>query len=648
MKKTLLSIIAILILFPAITYAAFTWSQGGSNSTGPYASSTVIISDGSKFVGYATSSLGFGAGSGTVGSGVIGQVPYYAANGTTLTATSSLFIDTVGRIGIGTTTPTTALHLFNASASEVLKIQSLNAAGTAAQVQLANDVGNIGQFSSLGSTASGANLALIPSSFNVTALSTGGLVIGASNASGGIRFFSGGATLASERMTLTSGGNFGVGSTTPWKKLSVTGDFVLTGGFYDSLSSAGSNGMVLQSTGSATKWVATSSLGFAVTGAGTAGQLPYYAANGTTLSATSSLFLATSGNVGIGTTTPFAKLSVIDNNSGYGIYAAGYWGVTGSSTGAGGRGVYGVANNGAAGVFGEDTSGGYGVYGTSASAIGIYGTTGGNTSPTVSAGVYATAIGTLNAALSVQQISTGYAVYALGGKNYFQNNTGIGSTTPFAKLSVKGVGTGTGINFQTTNSSDSPLFTIFDNGNIGIGTTNPVAKLEVNGTTLSDGDIFTYQNGGIFFRGNGDYNGAGVYGRTVGSDLVFQSGGLERGRFLGTGGNFGIGTTTPPSKLTVKGDIGTDGAIPALTGAGTGSAITVGSTDTGGEITEGTLSTGAIITFATAKARAPFCTVTSQSGLQFAYTISSSAITITNIGALSSTKLNYFCVNNDL
>src|SRR3989344_4437824 len=47
---------------------------------------------------------------------------------------------------------------------------------------------------------------------------------------------------------------------------------------------------------------------------GTAGQFPYY--NGTnTLAATSSIFLATSGNVGIGTTTPSANLDVYSASS---------------------------------------------------------------------------------------------------------------------------------------------------------------------------------------------------------------------------------------------------------------------------------------------------------------------------------------------
>lgn len=61
-----------------------------------------------------------------------------------------------------------------------------------------------------------------------------------------------------------------------------------------------------------------------------------------------------------------------------------------------------------------------------------------------------------------------------------KGNVGIGTTSPYAKLSVKGAGLTTGVNFQTTNSSDSPLFTILDSGNVGIGTTSPTAKLDVN------------------------------------------------------------------------------------------------------------------------------------------------------------------------
>ena len=113
-------------------------------------------------------------------------------------------------------------------------------------------------------------------------------------------------------------------------------------------------------------------------------------------------------------------------------------------------------------------------------------------------------------------------------------------------------------------------------------------------------------------------------------------------------GNVGIATTSPASTLTVNGHIGTDGLAPALTSCGTSPSIVAGSTDTAGEVTEGSLATGCTITFKTAYARAPFVTISAQSGLVFSYTISASAITITNVGALSSTKLDYHVISNDL
>jgi hypothetical protein len=54
---------------------------------------------------------GGGGGSGTVSSGVAGQFPYYGANGTTLTATSSIFLLASGNVGIGTSTPGSLLSL---------------------------------------------------------------------------------------------------------------------------------------------------------------------------------------------------------------------------------------------------------------------------------------------------------------------------------------------------------------------------------------------------------------------------------------------------------------------------------------------------------------------------------------------------------
>jgi hypothetical protein len=87
-------------------------------------------------------------------------------------------------------------------------------------------------------------------------------------------------------------------------------------------------------------------------------------------------------------------------------------------------------------------------------------------------------------------------------------NVGVGSTTPYAKLSIKGSGTTTGVNFQTTNSSNSPLFTILDSGNVGVGIANPTSKIDVDGRVTADS--FTIFDNGC--AGSVTKNGVGNTG----------------------------------------------------------------------------------------------------------------------------------------
>lgn len=95
------------------------------------------------------------------------------------------------------------------------------------------------------------------------------------------------------------------------------------------------------------------------------------------------------------------------------------------------------------------------------------------------------------------------------------------------------------------------------------------------------------------------------------------------------------------ASLTAEGHLSSTGTTPSLTSCGTSPSRT--GTDITGTITEGSVSTGCVLTFGVAYTATPHCTLTPQSGLAFSYAVSTTAITITNIGALSSTKIDYAC-----
>jgi hypothetical protein len=93
-----------------------------------------------------------------------------------------------------------------------------------------------------------------------------------------------------------------------------------------------------------------------------------------------------------------------------------------------------------------------------------------------------------------------------------------------------------------------------------------------------------------------------------------------------------------------KGIVNVKGTVPVLSGCGTGATVATGSGNSHGTITEGTGASGCTITFANTHTQAPDCVVKDQSGLGMSYTVSASAITVTNIGALSSTNISYVCL----
>ena len=182
-------------------------------------------------------------------------------------------------------------------------------------------------------------------------------------------------------------------------------------------------------------------------------------------------------------------------------------------------------------------------------------------------------------------------------------NVGIGTTAPASKLEVYGGTSGTNdvdryVRFKasngekrfdfymggTGNASSLGMYTsdgttknvqisaggtsYFNAGNVGIGTTSPDSKLEVitSGTNtvleLDNSDsnytIIQYNASGATKGFSGFNAGFMLFGGEAGTTTRLQSGGSYAATIL-ENGNFGIGTTTPSQKLDVNGNLAISG-----------------------------------------------------------------------------------------
>jgi hypothetical protein len=154
------------------------------------------------------------------------------------------------------------------------------------------------------------------------------------------------------------------------------------------------------------------------------------------------------------------------------------------------------------------------------------------------------------------------------------------------------------ISFYTTSSLSTygtERVRIDSSGNVGIGTLTPSTKLAVEGGSVStvnitgsdvrySFDIRTLVGGAIGFNNAAASN---VYGAVTGSayfgvaqsyPIVFTTAGTERMR-IESGGNVGIGTTNPTSKLNVSGSTG--GVFEVDTAGGVTSLYVSASGDVG-------------------------------------------------------------------
>ena len=150
-------------------------------------------------------------------------------------------------------------------------------------------------------------------------------------------------------------------------------------------------------------------------------------------------------------------------------------------------------------------------------------------------------------------------------------NVGIGTSSPSQKLEVSGAvlaGDYRGSAQIYLTSPDSWIFRstggnermrVTSAGNVGIGTTSPGKKLEVNGTFKATGDASIDGTGNLTIR-NQSATGSGVVFidnvwqggiEHISGNLYFRAGGQVDRMTIKTGGNVGIGTTSPEVKLEI-------------------------------------------------------------------------------------------------
>lgn len=151
---------------------------------------------------------------------------------------------------------------------------------------------------------------------------------------------------------------------------------------------------------------------------------------------------------------------------------------------------------------------------------------------------------------------------------YFKGNVGVGTSSPYAMLSVAGETVAR--NFIATSSAATSTFA----GGVGIGSTTPYEKVGITGNVVIDvgalAPIYfgqnksssTYNlisfNGGMTdatFQGFGGGGSSTFYMQSMG-DLSFRTGGTNTRMYITSTGNVGIGTTSPYSKLAIEGTTG--------------------------------------------------------------------------------------------
>ncbi|MEN9649260.1 MAG: hypothetical protein RL094_227 [Candidatus Parcubacteria bacterium] len=462
-----------------------------------------------------------------------------------------------------------------------------------------------------------------------------------------------------ERLRVDGNGNLGIGTSSPVASLALTG----TAGFSPLLiasstnarlfeinqsgamlvgNSAGTAGFVLQSNGATGVpiWVATSSLGIS----GGSGNSAFTIGNGFIFNATSTdnvgigtttpiatlsvkgsgssnpfvissssnaqlVVVTTAGNFGIGSSSPQSKLSILGDSTSVGSASttiAAYGGAGGSGNGVGGGFIFQGGQGGTGGVGGSFIAvGGFG--GASGGGGGAISLTGGTAGTSGVGGSVTIAGGTTGGSGTGGSVyiygstapggSTGATVLGMTAASVQSGNVGVGSSSPIAKFSIMGVGGTTPL--AIASSTGANLLSIDQAGRLLVGTTSSQSGILHLAAQLGNNTMLTLESptaneASMYFKNTASSwsvgnNSAGAY---VIANYPGSVGTGQMVTILPSSGNFGIGSTTPGAKLVVAGQ--TIGEYFTATSTTVASRFTLASTTAVTVTTDYYLSSGYI------------------------------------------------------